>query len=106
MKRTVAGFATGVFAVVAITTAPLAAASPEDDFLDALAVGGLTFPARAAQPIAAHGHLVCQGFATGDSYTDAVADAALGLGGNRGLGDKFVRAAISTLCPKYIAELL
>jgi hypothetical protein len=42
---------------------------------------------------------------SGGSYNDAVAYAARGLGWNQRIAGTFVRAAKSTPCPKYIAEL-
>jgi len=40
MQRIVAGFAAGAFAIVAVATAPQAAATPDEDFLKALTSGG------------------------------------------------------------------
>lgn len=99
MKRIVAGFAIGGFAVVAIAMAPPAAAGPEADFLDALASGGLSFPPRATSGVISAGHKVCGNISKGDSIEDAIAEAADGLGGNRTLAKVFVNAATSTLCP-------
>jgi Protein of unknown function (DUF732) len=105
MKRIVAGFAAGGFAVVALAMAPPAAAGPEADFLGALAHGGLTVPAASTMRMVSAGHAVCAGFASGDSYKDAVADIAGALGGNRSLAGTFVSAATSSFCPKYLSEI-
>jgi Protein of unknown function (DUF732) len=105
MKRTIAGFAAGAFAVVAIVTAPPAAAGPEADFLAALAEGGLSVPASANFRVVSAGHSVCGGFSSGDSYKDALASVAGALGGNSSLAGTFVRAAASSFCPKYLSEL-
>ena len=44
MRFAIGGFATTVFALLAIATAPLALASPDTEFLDALASNGLSVP--------------------------------------------------------------
>jgi Protein of unknown function (DUF732) len=105
MKRTVAGFAAGAFAIVAVATAPLATAGPDADFLSALARAGLTVPAASTMRTVSAGHAVCAGFASGDSYKDATADIAGALGGNRSLAGTFVSAAASSLCPNYLSKI-
>jgi Protein of unknown function (DUF732) len=105
MRIAIAGFATTVFAFITVATAPFAAASPDQDFLDALADGGVTYPANATRQVLTHGHMVCQDFATGATFTDAVGGVAGGMGGNQRLAGQFVRAATNTLCPKFLDEL-
>jgi hypothetical protein len=105
MRIAIAGFATTVFAFITVATAPFAAATPDQEFLDALADGGVTFPSKATQQGITHGHMVCQDFASGATFTDAVGGVAGGMGGNQRLAGQFVRAATNTLCPKYIDEL-
>src|SRR5215475_3878535 len=65
MKFAIGGFATMVFALLPIATTPLAAASPDEDFVGALARSGLSFPAQATSGVINAGHAVCQGFANG-----------------------------------------
>ncbi|HEX4588168.1 MAG TPA: DUF732 domain-containing protein [Mycobacterium sp.] len=101
MKLTLAGCATAVFALVAMATAPQAAASPDDTFLQALARAGFSFPATATPQVLQGGHSVCQGFASGKTYKDAVAGIASSTGGSEGIAGAFVRAATSTFCPNY-----
>src|SRR4051794_9090805 len=79
------GFATTVFALLTIVTAPLAAASPDDDFLDALTRIGISLPPKVTPNLVNAGHAVCQKFATGASYQDVAKDVSSGLGGNAGL---------------------
>jgi hypothetical protein len=105
MMRTVAGFAAGAFAVVAMATAPPAAAGPEADFLAALANGGLSVPASANFRVISAGHSVCAGFSSGDSYKDAIAAVAGAFGGNKSMAGTFVGAAVSSFCPEYGSEL-
>lgn len=101
MKRTVAGFAIGGFAAVAIAMAPQAAAGPEADFLAALAEGGLSVPANANFRVISAGRSVCSGFSSGDSYKDAIEGVAGAFGGNKSMAGTFVRAATSSFCPQY-----
>jgi hypothetical protein len=91
MKRIIAGFAAGRFAVVAM--APPASAGPETDFLAALADGGLSVPANENFRVITAGRSVCSGFSSGDSYKEAIAGVAGAFGGNSGRADTFVRAA-------------
>jgi hypothetical protein len=106
MKFAIGGFATTVFALLLIATAPQATATPDDDFVDALAASGMSFPPQATSGVVNAGHTVCHGFANGASYKEVVASVAQrGLGGNAGLAGAFVQTAASTLCPKYVTEL-
>ena len=52
MRIAIAGFATTVFAFITVATAPFAAATPDQGFLDALADGGVTFPSISVQRVA------------------------------------------------------
>lgn len=105
MKRIVAGFAAGGFAVVAIAMAPPAAAGPEADFIADLTDGGLSVPANATFRVISAGRSVCAGFTSGDSYTDAIAGVAGAFGGNKSMAGTFVSAAVGSFCPKYASEL-
>jgi hypothetical protein len=105
MKLTLAGCATAVFALVAIATAPLAAATPEDDFLQALARAGFTFPAAATPQVIHGGYAVCHDFASGDSYKGAVSSITSSTGGSQNIASAFVRAATSALCPNFTSIL-
>jgi hypothetical protein len=105
MRNIVAGFATAVFALVAIAAAPQATATPEDEFLKALASSGISFPAEMTGEVISGGHAVCQGWASGASSADIVSavTGASGLGASE--AGVIVRAATKTLCPKYTSKL-
>jgi hypothetical protein len=106
MKFAIGGFATTVFALLAIATAPYATASPDTEFLDALASNGLTVPPQARIGVISAGHSVCRDFANGDSFKQAVADIAKrGLGGSQSLASTFVTTATSELCPEFSGQL-
>jgi hypothetical protein len=51
-------------------TAPHAAASPNDEFLDALADGGISVPSNATENVIGGGRGVGRGWASGASYAD------------------------------------
>jgi|SRR5215218_3627777 hypothetical protein len=106
MKFAIGGFATTVFALLAIATAPYATASPDTDFLDALAGNGLTVPPQARMGVIGAGHSVCRDFANGNSFKEAVADIAKkGLGGSQSLASTFVTTAANSLCPEFSSKL-
>ena len=106
MKFAFGGIATTVFALLVMATAPLAIASPDTEFLDALASNGLTVPPQARLGVINAGHSVCQDFANGDSFKEAVADIAKkGLGGSQSLAATFVTAATNSLCPEFVGQL-
>jgi hypothetical protein len=106
MKFAIGGFATTVFALLALATPPLASASPDSEFLDALASNGLSVPPQARSGVVSAGHSVCRDFANGDSFKEAVADiAGRGLGGSQTLAATFVTTATSSLCPEFVGQL-
>src|SRR5256885_16070480 len=89
MRFAIGGFATTVFALLAIATAPYATASPDTEFLDALASNGLSVPPQARLGGISAGHSVCRDFANGDSFKEAVSDVA-----KRGFGESHSLAPI------------
>jgi Protein of unknown function (DUF732) len=101
MKFAIGGLPTTVFALLAIATAPLAAASPDDEFLSALTRNGISFPPQAGISLISAGHSVCHKLGKGDSHQDVTAYIAKAFGGNMGLTGSFISAATSTLCPQY-----
>jgi hypothetical protein len=105
MKHALAGFTTAAFAVVAIATAPQAVASPDDDFLGALAAGGIPVPAKATSQVIQGAHMVCQGWGSGASYSDVVAAVAKATGGTQRQAGVFVNAATNSYCPNYAPKL-
>jgi hypothetical protein len=106
MKFAIGGFATTVFALLVIATAPVASASPDSEFLDALASSGLSVPPQAKSGVINAGHSVCRAFSNGGSYKEVVADIAKkGLGGNASLAGTFVATATTSLCPEFEQQL-
>jgi hypothetical protein len=105
MRRALAGLAMALFAVVAIVPAPQALASPDDDFLSALASAGLSFPAKAAPQVIQGGHTVCSSWSSGASYGDTMKGVVGATGGNQSMASLFVRTATKSLCPSYASKL-
>ncbi|SRR5690242_593323 len=106
MKIAIGGFATTVFAFLAIATAPYAVASPDTDFLDSLASKGLSVPPQAKNGVISAGHSVCRSFADGATVKDVVAAIAKdGFGGNQSLAATFVTTATKALCPEVAGHL-
>jgi hypothetical protein len=105
MKRTIAGSAIAVFAVVALATAPLATASPDDVFLKALADGGISFPASMNSTIISGGRQLCKGWASGASFSDVVGMVTRSTGLGKSQAGVVVRAATNAYCPNYVSKL-
>ncbi|OBF40961.1 hypothetical protein A5724_05090 [Mycobacterium sp. ACS1612] len=101
MKFAIGGFATTLFALLAIATAPASTASPDDDFLAALTRSGISFPPQVGLNLISAGHNVCAKLAKGDPYDDVVSYVSKGLGNNKGLTTSFISAATNTLCPGH-----
>jgi hypothetical protein len=105
MKLTIAGSAATVLPLVALATAPLATASPEDQFLKALADGGISFPASMNSQVISGGHQVCKAWGSGASSADEISmvSKASGLGNSQ--ASVVVRAATNAFCPNYASKI-
>jgi hypothetical protein len=101
MKLTIAGAATATFAAVALATAPVAAAGPEEDFLSLLSDGGLTWPSGTTQSIIDGGYGVCTDWANGAEFVDEVVDIIDATGWSEYDAGFFVGAATGTFCPEF-----
>jgi len=105
MKLTIAGSAATVFALAALATAPLATASPEDQFLKALADNGISFPASMNSEVISGGHQVCQGWASGASSADEISTVSEASGLDNSKASVVVRAATNAFCPNYTSKI-
>jgi hypothetical protein len=105
MKRTIAGCAMAVFAIVALATAPLATASPDDDFLKALADGGISVPASMSSEVIGGARQLCKGWSSGASSSDQVSMVAKATGLGNSQASMVVRAATNAYCPKYLSKI-
>jgi hypothetical protein len=101
MKHTlkyVGSIAVGLTAT-ALICAPLATASPEDVFVDALNEQGVTWPGATPANMVAAGQGVCQDWANGATFEQEVTS----LTGNLSVEDAafLIGAATAAFCPEY-----
>jgi hypothetical protein len=105
MKRITAASAMAMFAVIALATAPQAAANPDDDFLKALTDGGITFPASMNSQVVTGGRELCKGWSSGASASDEIGIVTKATGLDKGRARVVVRAATNAYCPTYLSKI-
>ena len=98
MKHTIAGAAAAALAAMALATAPLAAAGPEEDFLVAVAAAGITD--LSPQQLVDLGRTVCTDRAAGIAFNDAIQRVAASNGLNPAQASVVVSAATAAFCPQ------
>lgn len=98
MKRIIAGAAAAGLTVIALATAPIAAAGPEEDFLIAVAAAGIA--SGDADQLIALGKSVCTDQAAGTAFNQAVQNVAAARGWSAGQAGAFVSAATAAFCPQ------
>lgn len=87
----------------ALVLAPLAAASPEDDFVATIANQGITWPGATPDNIVEAGQGVCQDWASGATLDQEVSSLAPHLSTNEAAF--FIGAATGAFCPEYQSKL-
>jgi hypothetical protein len=105
MKLTLAGCASALFALVAIATAPQAAARPGDEFLNALADVGISVPTAMQPEAISRGHAVCQAWDSGASSADVINAVINASGLPKKDASVVIRAATKAFCPKYVSKI-
>lgn len=105
MKITIACAATAAFAAVALVSAPAAFAAPEDDFLQVITGGGITWPPDKTQQVVETGYAVCQDWDNGASFEKEVADLTSVTGWSDYQAGYFIGAATGAFCPEYEAKV-
>jgi Protein of unknown function (DUF732) len=98
MKHTIAGAAAAGLAGLALATAPVATAGPEEDFLVAIAAAGLS--TGNSQQLIAAGRAVCTDRAAGVAFNQVVQNAAASSGLNPAQAGILVGAATAAFCPQ------
>lgn len=98
MKHTIAGAAAAGLAVIALATAPMAVAGPEEDFLIAIAAAGIA--SGDSSQVIALGKSVCTDQAAGVAFNQAVQNVAASRGWSTGQASAFVSAATAAFCPQ------
>jgi Protein of unknown function (DUF732) len=105
MKLTIAGAALAAFAAVAMVSAPLASAGPEDDFLNVIAGEGIDWPASKTQNVIDTGHAVCTDWRNGATLAGEVQDLQSVTDWDDYQTGVFIGAATGAFCPEYEHKL-
>jgi len=98
-----AGLVAAGLSGAALVAAPLAAASPEDDFVATIANQGITWPGATPDNIVQAGKGVCQDWAAGATLEQEVSSLAPHLSSNDAAF--FIGAATGAFCPDYQSKL-
>ncbi|WP_137148581.1 DUF732 domain-containing protein [Mycolicibacterium sp. CR10] len=101
MKITIACAAAAAFAAVALVSAPAAFAAPEDDFLQVIAGGGITWPAEKTPEVIETGQAVCQDWDNGADFATEVSDLTSVTDWTDYQAGYFIGAATGAFCPEY-----
>lgn len=101
VKRT--GFILAGIAASAVLCAPVAAASPEGNFLNVLDEAGVTWPGAAPDNMIAAGKGVCEDWSNGATLESEIAGLSEHLDPND--AGMLVGAATAAFCPQYEAKV-
>ena len=102
MKLAIISATATAFAVVALTTAAVASADPEENFLKTLEAGGFSWADEAAgQALIDNGHGVCEELDHGVSAADMITEGATETGWSTTQVGFFIGAAASAFCPEH-----
>jgi hypothetical protein len=101
MKITIACAASAAFAAVALVLAPAASAAPEDQFLQVISDGGITWAPEKTPQVIDTGHAVCQDWDNGATFEQEIADLTGVTGWDDYQAATFVGAATGAFCPNY-----
>ncbi|KWX66464.1 DUF732 domain-containing protein [Mycobacterium sp. NAZ190054] len=101
MKITIACAASAALAAVALIGAPAALAAPEDDFLNVISGGGITWPPDKTPQVIETGYAVCQDWDSGASFEQEVADLTSVTNWSDYQAGYFIGAATGAFCPQY-----
>ncbi len=101
MKITIACAAAAAFAVASLVSAPAAFATPEDDFLQVIAGGGIDWPPDKTPQVIETGQAVCQDWDNGASFEQEVADLTGVTSWTDYQAGYFIGAATGAFCPEY-----
>lgn len=87
----------------ALLCAPLAAASPESDFLTVLDQAGVTWPGATPNNMIAAGHGVCEDWSNGATLEGEITGLSEHLDPND--AGMLIGAATAAFCPEYEANV-
>lgn len=101
MNVTLACAAASAIGAVALTTAPVAAAGPEEDFLRIISDAGIVWEPSDTAAVLDTGHAVCTDWSTGATFADEVADLLRVTAWTDRQAQVFVEAATNAFCPQF-----
>lgn len=90
---------------VALAAAPIAAAAPEQDFLDAIAGEGITWDPANTPAVIDTGYAVCTDWSNGATFSQEVADLVGATDWTLEQAGAFVGAATGAFCPNYMSKI-
>ncbi|WP_422744683.1 DUF732 domain-containing protein [Mycobacterium sp. WMMD1722] len=102
---------THVFAIAAaagavtLAAAPLAAAAPEDDFLDAIAGEGITWAPSNTPAVIDTGHAVCTDWDNGFTFSQEVAELVGATDWTLEQAGAFIGASTGAFCPQHMNKI-
>jgi hypothetical protein len=101
MNVTLACAAAAAIGAVALATAPVAAAGPEDDFLRIIANEGIVWEPADTPAVLDTGHAVCTDWSNGAVFADEVSDLLSVTEWTDYQARVFVGAATGAFCPQF-----
>lgn len=102
MKATLPFAVFAAAGAVALALAPSAAAAPEDEFLDAIAVNGITWEPADTPAVIETGQAVCTDWGNGVNFSQEVAELVSATGWSLEQAGAFIGAATGAFCPRYM----
>jgi Protein of unknown function (DUF732) len=97
--------AAAAVAAVALASAPVASAGPDEDFLQYIAANGITWPAGKDQQVVDTGHAVCADWKNGATFQQEYQDLKDVTGWDDNKIGTFIGAATGAFCPQYKSKV-
>jgi hypothetical protein len=94
--------AAGAFSLAA---APVAAATPEDDFLDVIAGEGITWDPSSTPAVIDTGHAVCTDWDNGFTFSQEVAELVQATDWTLEQSGAFIGASTGAFCPQHMDKI-
>lgn len=93
--------AASAIGAVALATAPVAAAGPEEDFLTIIGNEGIVWEPADTSAVLDTGHAVCTDWSNGATFADEVADLISVTDWTDYQAGVFIGAATGAFCPQF-----
>ncbi|MBO0680159.1 DUF732 domain-containing protein [Mycolicibacterium sp. S2-37] len=91
--------------VVGLAAAPIAAAAPEQEFLDAIAGEGITWDPNNTSAVIDTGHAVCTDWDNGFTFSQEVAELVTATGWTLEQSGAFIGASTGAFCPQHMNKI-